>query len=60
MIGQGAPPGGVGIAQGVEILSQLRGERPSTVQVKNARKGLMDIHGGTSSYAVVSIFSQED
>ena len=60
LIGQGAPPGAVGIAQGVEILGQLRGERPDSTQVKDARTGLMDIHGGTSSYAVVSIFSRED
>ena len=60
LIGQGAPPGGIGIAQGVEILAQLRGERPDAVQVRDARMGLMDIHGGTSSFAVVSIFSRED
>ena len=60
LIGQGAPPGAVGIAQGVEILGQLRGERPDSTQVKDARTGLMDIHGGTSSYAGVSIFSRED
>jgi acetyl-CoA C-acetyltransferase len=60
LIGQGAPPGGMGIAQGVEILNQLREERPDSVQVRGARTGLMDIHGGTSSFSVVSIFSRED
>ena len=60
LIGQGAPPGGVGIAQAVEILRQLRGECPKIRQVKGARTGLAEIHGGTSSFSVVSIFTGEN
>jgi len=60
LIGQGAPPGGVGIAQAVEILRQLRGECPEIRQVKEARTGLAEIHGGTSSFSVVSIFTGDD
>ena len=60
LIGQGAPPGGVGVAQAVEILKQLRGECPATRQVKGAHTGLAEIHGGTSSFSVVSIFKEDN
>lgn len=60
LIGQGAPPGAMGLAQAVEILRQLRGECPPERQVREARRGLADIHGGTASFAVVSIFERRD
>ena len=60
LIGQGAPPGAMGLAQAVEITRQLRGECPPERQVKGARRGLADIHGGTASLAVVSIFERKD
>ena len=60
LIGQGAPPGAMGLAQAVEIASQLRGECPSVRQVEGARRGLTDIHGGTASFSVVSILERRD
>lgn len=60
LIGQGAPPGAMGMAQAIEVLRQLRGECPAVRQVPNARRGLTDIHGGTASFSVVSIFERRD
>lgn len=60
LIGQGAPPGAMGLAQAVEILRQLRGACPKAREVPNARRGLADIHGGTASLCVVSIFERRD
>lgn len=60
LIGQGGPPGAIGLAQAIEVLRQLRGECPAERQVPNARRGLTDIHGGTASYSVVSIFERRD
>jgi len=60
LIGQGGPPGAIGLAQAIEVLRQLRGECPPERQVSGARRGLTDIHGGTASYCVVSIFERRD
>jgi acetyl-CoA C-acetyltransferase len=58
LIGQGAPPGAMGLGQAIEIVQQLRGECPRQRQVPNARRGLADIHGGTASLSVVSVFER--
>ena len=60
LIGQGAPPGAMGIAQAIEILRQLRAECPKERQVPDARRGLTDIHGGTASFNTVCIFERRD
>lgn len=60
LLGQGGPPGAIGLAQAIEVMRQLRGEYPPERQVPNARRGLTDIHGGTASYCVVSIFERRD
>ena len=58
-MGQGTAPGAMGIAQGVEVLKQLRGESHPKRQVAGARRGLMDNHGGMVSTSVVNIFERE-
>lgn len=60
LIGQGAPPGAMGLAQAIEVFRQLRGECPSVRQVAGARRGLTDIHGGTASYSAVTIMERRD
>ena len=60
LIGQGAPPGAMGLAQAIEVMRQLQGECPPERQVEGARRGLTDIHGGTASYSVVSILERRD
>ncbi len=60
LIGQGAPPGAMGLAQAIEIVRQLRGDCPPERQVPGARRGLTDIHGGTASFSVVSVFERRD
>ena len=52
---RGHPPGATGIAQIVEIVTQLRGEAGKR-QVKDVRFGLAHNLGGTGGTAVVHIF----
>ncbi len=60
LIGFGHPVGATGVAQGVEIMLQLRGEADPGRQVKDARRGLMDSHGGTGTFVAVNIFERRD
>jgi len=55
---RGHAPGATGIAQIIEIVHQLRGEAGDR-QVKNARIGLAENHGGTAATAVVHILEAE-
>ena len=52
---RGHPPGATGVAQIVEIVSQLRGKAEGR-QVKDARFGLTHNLGGTGGTAIVHIF----
>ena len=55
---RGHAPGATGIAQIIEIVQQLRGEAGDR-QVKNAKIGLVENHGGTAATAVVHILEAE-
>jgi acetyl-CoA C-acetyltransferase len=52
---RGHPPGATGVAQVVEIVTQLRGTAGER-QVKNAKLGMTHVLGGTGGTAVVHIF----
>jgi acetyl-CoA C-acetyltransferase len=52
---RGHPPGATGVAQIVEIVTQLRGKAEER-QVKDARLGLTHNLGGTGGTAIVHIF----
>ncbi len=56
---RGHPPGATGLAQIVEIVTQLRGEAGER-QVKNAKIGLAHNIGGTGGTTIVHIFQGED
>jgi acetyl-CoA C-acetyltransferase len=60
LLGFGAASGATGIAQAIEIVTQLRGEADPRRQVDGARRGLSDCHGGTCSIAAVHIFERTD
>ena len=55
---RGHAPGATGIAQIIEIVQQLRGDAGDR-QVKNAKYGLAENHGGTAATAVVHILEAE-
>ena len=60
LLGFGAAAGATGVAQAVEIVTQLRGEADPRRQVPGARRGLTDCHAGTCSLAAVHIFERRD
>ncbi|MDP6185470.1 MAG: thiolase domain-containing protein, partial [Candidatus Poseidoniia archaeon] len=55
---RGHAPGATGIAQVVEIVQQLRGEAGER-QIKDAKIGLAENHGGTAATAVVHILEAD-
>lgn len=55
---RGHAPGATGIAQIIELVTQLRGEAGDR-QVKNAKLALAENHGGTAATAVVHILEAE-
>lgn len=58
LLGRGSAVGATGIAQAVEIVSQLRGEAPRPRTVPNARIGITDTHAGVGSLCVVNVFGR--
>jgi acetyl-CoA C-acetyltransferase len=56
LLGFGAAAGATGIAQAIEVITQLRGEASKERQVKGARIGLTDTHAGVCTVAAVHIF----
>lgn len=58
LLGRGSAVGATGIAQAVEIVSQLRGEVTGERSVPNARTGLTDTHAGVGSLSVVNVFGR--
>lgn len=60
LLGRGAPAGATGIAQAIEIMLQLRGDADPRRQVKQARRGLTDTHGGTGTFCVVNLFERRE
>ena len=55
---RGHAPGATGIAQIIEVVKQLRGEAGDR-QVKGAKIGMTENHGGTAATAVVHILEVE-
>jgi acetyl-CoA C-acetyltransferase len=61
LIGFGHPVGATGVAQGVEVLRQLRQEAHPKRQVElNSKRGGMDSHGGTGTFCAINIFERRD
>jgi len=61
LIGFGHPVGATGIAQGIEVLRQLRQEAHPKRQVElNSKRGGMDSHGGTGTFCAINIFERRD
>ena len=58
LMGRGSAVGATGIAQAVEIVSQLRGEVFASRAVPNARIGITDTHAGVGSLSVVNVFGR--
>ena len=59
LMGRGSAVGATGIAQAVEIVTQLRGEVTGERAVPNARLGITDTHAGVGSLSVVNVFGRE-
>jgi acetyl-CoA C-acetyltransferase len=61
LIGFGHPVGATGLAQGIEVLRQLRQEAHPKRQVElNSKRGGMDSHGGTGTFCAINIFERRD
>jgi len=61
LIGFGHPVGATGVAQGVEVLRQLRQEAHPKRQVElHSKRGGMDSHGGTGTFCAINIFERRD
>ncbi len=60
LLGFGAAAGATGIAQAVEIVTQLRAEATVERQVKGAKLGLTDAHAGVCTINAVHIFESRD
>ena len=60
LLGFGAAAGATGIAQAVEVVTQLRGEATPERQVKNAIIGLTDAHAGVCTICAVHIFESKE
>ena len=58
LMGRGSAVGATGIAQAVEIVSQLRGEVDGPRAVPDARIGITDTHAGVGSLSVVNVFGR--
>lgn len=58
LLGFGAAAGATGLAQAIEIVTQLRAEAPAARQVAGARRGLTDCHAGVCSIAAVHLFER--
>ena len=58
LMGRGSAVGATGIAQAVEIVSQLRGEVTGPRAVHDARIGITDTHAGVGSLSVVNVFGR--
>jgi len=58
LLGRGSAVGATGIAQAVEVVSQLRGEVTAARQVPHARIGITDTHAGVGSLCVVNVFGK--
>lgn len=56
LLGRGSAVGATGIAQAVEVVSQLRGEVTGPRAVPQARLGITDTHAGVGSLCVVNVF----
>lgn len=64
LIACGHPVGATGLMQGVFALWQLQGTikkhfKDDTLQVKNAKRGVIHSHAGTGTYVTVSILERE-
>ena len=58
LLGRGSAVGATGIAQAVEVVSQLRGEVTGARAVSGARIGITDTHAGVGSLCVVNVFAR--
>ena len=58
LLGRGSAVGATGIAQAVEVVSQLRGEATGPRAVPNARMGITDTHAGVGALCIVNVFGR--